>query len=189
MVFPIAYSIQKAVSFIQGSLFDDHEFSQNTCLPHYALYTHSKSPLHHGDAMKLSSHLTLALLITHFCQAREMPAYVQEIVPEIEIEIIDNCPQQNNPKPQIIIQGVANILANVGAIVSAPRNKQKVSNGVTGILANIINIALVSGKRDHRSGIELFNIICDELNLDEPTREIVKQKIEEINQENNTLQL
>jgi hypothetical protein len=133
--------------------------------------------------MKSFYRLTLALLIAPICHARQIPAHIQEIIPTVEIEIIDDHSQSTNQKPPVILQSVANVLANVAAIVNAPRDKDNVRQGVTGILANIINIALVSGKRDHRSHSELFNIICDELNLDDAMKEIIKQKIEELNKE------
>lgn len=132
--------------------------------------------------MKLFPYLTVVLLIAPICHARKIPAHVQEIVPTIEIEIVPE-PQPENPKQQAIILGAANILANAAAIAGSPRDRQNVGQAVTGILANIINIALISGKRDHRSRTELFNVICDELNLDDAIREIIKLKIEEINQE------
>ena len=132
--------------------------------------------------MNLFSCLALALLIAPICHARKIPAHVQEIVPTIEIEIVSE-PQPENPKQQAIILGAANILASAAAIAASPRDRQNVGQAVTGILANIINIALVSGKRDHRSRSELFNIICDELHLDDEMKEIIKQKIEELNKE------
>jgi hypothetical protein len=137
--------------------------------------------------MKLRSRLALTLLIAPICHARQIPAHVQEIVPTIEIEIIPE-PQPENPKQQAIILGAANILANAAAIAGSPHDRQNVGQAVTGILANIINIALISGKRDHRSRAELFNIICDELHLDDTMREIVKQKIEELNHETSSLE-
>lgn len=131
--------------------------------------------------MKLFPCIILTVLITSICQARQIPAHVQEIIPDIEVQIIDDHTQEGNPKHQTIIQGTANILANVAAIMNQPRNKENVRERVTGILANIINIALVSGKRDHRSHSELFTTICNELNLDDEMRDILKQKIEELN--------
>lgn len=133
--------------------------------------------------MKLFPRITLTLFIASICQARQIPAYVQEIIPDIEVEIINDHTQEGNPKHQTIVQGAANILANVAAIMNQPRNKENVRERVTGILANIINIALVSGKRDHRSRSEFFTIICDELHLDDEMRDILKQKIEELNRE------
>lgn len=131
--------------------------------------------------MKLYSILSLTLLIAPLCHCRPIPAHVQEIIPEIEIDLAPSEEQNPNPKQQIILQGVANILAGVQGIVSEPRNKNNVRERVTGILANIINIALISRKNDHRSQDKLFTIICDELDLDNSMREMIRLKINELN--------
>ena len=130
--------------------------------------------------MKLFSRLMLISLISSVCYAKQnWSPHIEEIIPDVKIEITQD--QESDPKPQIIIQSVANILANVSAIAAAPRDKQNLGQGITGILANVINIALISGKHNHRSKLDLFNMICDELHLDEKTRELIKQKIEELN--------
>lgn len=127
--------------------------------------------------MKLLPCLVVSLLIAPICQAN----WQQDFAPEIEIEI---APEQSaSPKPPVFIQRFANILANIGAIIRAPRDKQNVNQNVTGILANIIYIVLAASKQDHRSRLDVFTTICDELNLDQEMQQIIKQKIEEINQE------
>lgn len=133
--------------------------------------------------MKLYSILSLTLLIAPLCYGRPIPAHVKEIIPEIEIDFAPSEEQNQNAKQQIILQGITNILAGVKGIVSEPRNKNNVRDRVTGILANIINIALIARKNDHRSRLEIFTIICDELDLDDATREIIKLKIEKLNPE------
>jgi hypothetical protein len=95
---------------------------------------------------------------------------IQEIAPK----------PRPNEKAAAIIGSVAGILNGVGTIVDNPRDKQNISQGVTGILAHIINIALMAGKRDCKSRQELFDLIFDELHLDQEMREIIKLKVEKI---------
>lgn len=103
-------------------------------------------------------------------------------------EIVVDIPLQSRPneKPQIIIGSVANILAHVGRIVGNPHDKPNLGENVTGILANIINIALAAGKKDYKHRQELLSSIFDELHLDQEIREIIKLKVEEIQEESHT---
>jgi len=126
--------------------------------------------------MRLLSRLVivLPLLLAPVIHAKQNWQHVQEIEEEIPVA------QPPNEKPQIIIQSVANIISHVGSIVGDPHNKQTIGQNVTGILAHIVNIALVAGKRTYKNQQELLTALCDELHLDEETRVIIQQKLEEI---------
>jgi hypothetical protein len=99
------------------------------------------------------------------------PGPIQEILPQ-------SCP---TPKEEIL-GGVGNILTLAGAIVSNPHSRPNIAQCATGILANIINIALVAGKRAYKNRAELLSFMFDELHLDQEMRAIIEQKLEELEQ-------
>lgn len=122
--------------------------------------------------------LSLLFLIAIAAHAQTPPNdATQEVTQE------NNTPPVPNPKPQIIIQSVANILSHVGAIVADPHSRPNIGQNATGILANIVNIAMVAGKRACKNQLEFLTIMCDELHLDQETRHIIQQKLEEIQRE------
>lgn len=119
--------------------------------------------------------LLLLATITHanqICIEVQLQEPIQEIAPK----------PRPHEKAAAIIGSVAGILNGVGTIVDNPRDKQNIGQGVTGILAHIINIALMAGKRDCKSRQELLDLIFDELHLDQEMRETLKRKVEEIQQ-------
>lgn len=88
--------------------------------------------------------------------------------------------QAHNPKPQIILNGIANIVAHIGSIVGNPHNRPNVGHNVTGILGNIISIALAASQRGYKTEDELWIYLIDELHLDQELRRIIEHEAEEI---------
>jgi len=85
-----------------------------------------------------------------------------------------------NPKPQIIIHSVANILAQIGSIIGNPHNKPNVGQNVAGILGNIVNIALIASKRGFTTEQEIMDYLVNELHLDQEIRRIIEHEAEEV---------
>lgn len=97
----------------------------------------------------------------------------EDVSLEIEQIALDEPP---NAKPQAILHSIANIVAHIGSIIGNPRNKQNVGHGVTGILGNIVNIALVASHRGLRTEPELLDFLVNELHLDQELKRMITQE-------------
>jgi len=95
-------------------------------------------------------------------------------------EVEEIAQEAQNAKPQVILHSIANIVAHIGSIVGNPHNKPNVGQNVTGILGNIVNIALAASHRGLKTEEEFMAYFIDELHLDQELRAIIEQEAQEI---------
>lgn len=105
-----------------------------------------------------------------------LTTYTQREAPDATEEV-EEIQQVENPKAQVIIHSVANIVAHVGSIAGDKHNKPNICHNVAGIIGNIANIILAAKHHRCKTEQELLDYLINDLHLDELLTNIIEQEM------------